>query len=72
MLEKIMLSLMGILSTVTLIVIGWGNHLGNRVTSLETKEEGLHLLLQAYFEPVHQRLDHIERILNGHFEHNDD
>ena len=48
-----------------LAVFGWAIQLGNRVTTLETRDADLEKLLDAKFQPIYQRLDRIERAMNG-------
>lgn len=59
-------TLLGILGTVMLAVVGWAFQLSNRVTKLEAKEESVKSYLDTKFEEVNRRLDRIERkIYNG-------
>lgn len=47
-------------------VFGWIFQLGNRVTTVEVKQEDLPTLINTKFDSVNQRLDRIERAMNGH------
>jgi hypothetical protein len=61
------------LSTLTAILgsgafiglVGFFYSLGNRVTVLETQRDDLPAFLEARFGSINQRLDRIERALNG-------
>ena len=58
-----LISLLG--SGGAIAVISFFYSLGNRVAKLETKQEDLPALIESKFEAVEQRLDRIERSLNG-------
>jgi hypothetical protein len=52
-----------------LAVVGWAANIGNRVTKIETRQEDLPALITAKFDAVEQRLDRIERAMNGNNKH---
>jgi hypothetical protein len=52
-------------------VVAWAIQLGNRVTKVETQFEDISDLLDAKFEPIYQRLDRIERAMNGNLKGHD-
>ena len=60
-------TLMGILGTAFLLIAGWTMRLGNRVSVVETKQTDLETLINARFDAVDDRLDRIERSLNGYW-----
>lgn len=47
-------------------VVGWAFQLSNRVSVIEANYDSLERLLEAKLSPIHQRLERIERSLNGH------
>ena len=59
----------GILSTALLAVFGWAFHINTKVNVLDQQHKDfkgyLAELLDAKFDLVHQRLDRIDRSLNG-------
>ena len=59
-------TIVGILGTAFLLVVGWTIQLGNRVSVLEKGEEDLTELLNARFDAIDARLDRIDRSLNGY------
>ncbi len=58
--------IIGILGTALIAAFGWAVQLSGRVSSLETENEGLKELIVEKFNGVYQRLDRIERGMNGH------
>lgn len=58
---------LGIFGAAFLGIFGWVFQLGNRVTKIETRQDGLPALIAVQFEAVNQRLDRIERAMNGTF-----
>ena len=59
-------TIVGILGTAFLLVVGWTIQLGNRVSITETKQKDLETLINTRFDAVDDRLDRIERSLNGY------
>jgi hypothetical protein len=58
-------TLIGILGTGFLGMIGWVIQLGSRVSVAETRHEDLLELINTRFDEVSRRLDRIERAMNG-------
>jgi hypothetical protein len=58
-----------------LAIMGWtiqrASNLGEKVSVLETKQGGLHELIEVKFDEVNRRLDKIEKAMNGHFRGSD-
>ena len=64
-------TMMSVMGTAVLGVFGWALHLNTRVSVLESQRESLKELIEARFDAVENRLDRIERAMNGHLgEHN--
>lgn len=55
----------GFIGTACLGSFAWVFQLGNRVTKVETKVEDLPTLINSQFEALDQRLERIERAMNG-------
>lgn len=58
-----------IITTLGLTVLGgfgWIIQLGNRVTIVETKQDGIAELINTRFDEVNRRLARIEAAMNGH------
>ena len=64
--NKVLETIVGILGTAFLLVVGWTIQLGNRVSVTETKQMDLETLINTRFDAVDDRLDRIERSLNGY------
>ena len=62
-------SIVGILGIATAGSLTWAYNLGTKVATLEKSENDfrdfMDQLLDAKFEPIYQRLDRIERSMNG-------
>lgn len=59
-------TIVSILGLAFLGVFGWVIDLGNRVSIVETKHDGLILLINTRFNEMSRRLGRIEKSLNGH------
>lgn len=59
-------TVLGILGTAFIGVIGWTVQLGSRVSVLESRHVDLMTLINTQFREVNRRLDRIERAMNGH------
>jgi len=58
--------IVGVLGTGLLAVVGWAFNLQSRVAVMEANYASLEKLLEAKLDPINQRLERIERYLNGH------
>lgn len=58
-------TILSVVSTVCLATVGWAFSLNAKVAVLEEKEQGLRELIESRFDGVDQRLDRIERSMNG-------
>lgn len=59
-------TILGILGSGAFVAaFGWVLQLGNRITILETQQPDLKELINSQFDDVSQRLDRIERAMNG-------
>lgn len=65
-------TIVGILGAATIGALGWVNHLGNRTSILETRQEDLLLLIETKLNNIDDRLRRIERkVLNGSYREED-
>lgn len=59
-------TLVGIFGAAFLGAIGWAVQISSRISTIETKHPSLIELIETRFDAVDQRLDRIERGMNGH------
>ena len=58
-------TILGIVSTVTLIIVGWAFQVSSKVNVLDQKHADLTILINFRFDALDARLKRIEQALNG-------
>ncbi len=60
-------AIIGVMGTAFLAVLGWAIQLSGEVKVIKAEHDGLKELIESKFDGVNQRLDRIEKAMNGHF-----
>lgn len=58
-------TLIGIIGSACLVIIGWAFKINSQVAVLEQRDEDIKELLESRFDDVDSRLERIERAMNG-------